>query len=488
MSNKPTFWKHSDVKQPGSIKRVSSQENQTDHMLKKNTRKPRQSGDDDEDKFVEFNNKTEDAWLDDSQTDLEFSINPVETAGMGLSKMNIHPSLPRDLKVSKNYQKRGNRPHLLPRQLSSPQYPTSDIYIPPRTASSSAGISTPSDWTSEGVAESRHSTAMNKEDKHRAKFEEILQSDCPDLENLKKRTWFGCPSYQRPIVWQMLSGYLPPNVARRNDTLNRKRGEYWRFVAQYFKTRHDPDFSSLYHQIHIDIPRTNPAIALFQHMKVQEAFERILYIWAYRNPGSGYVQGINDLVTPFYVVFLGQYVEGEVETADISHLTDETLANTEADTYWCLSKLLDNLHDNYTFAQPGIQMKVHDLRRLVNRMDGVLDEHLERNVVEYLQFSFRWMNNLLMREMPLRRTIRLWDTYLSEPNGFSHFHLYVCAKFLTKWAKVIKSLPDFQAIMLFLQSLPTSRWTDDDIAELVSEAFQLKCLFPKAVTAVAGTT
>ena len=101
-----------------------------------------------QDKFVEFNNKTEDAWLDDSQTDLEFSINPVETAGMGLSKMNIHPSLPRDLKVSKNYHKRGNRPHLLPRQLSSPQYPTSDIYIPPRPASTSAGISTSSDYTS----------------------------------------------------------------------------------------------------------------------------------------------------------------------------------------------------------------------------------------------------------------------------------------------------------------------------------------------------
>ena len=42
--------------------------------------------------------------------------------------------------------------------------------------------------------------------------------------------------------------------------------------------------------------------------------------------------------------------------------------------------------------------------------------------------------------------------------------------------------------MIFLQSLPTTKWTDDDIAELVSEAFQLKCLFPKAVTHVAGTT
>lgn len=36
----------------------------------------------------------------------------------------------------------------------------------------------------------------------------------------------------------------------------------------------------------------------------QEMFERILYIWAMRHPASGYVQGINDLVTPFFVVFL----------------------------------------------------------------------------------------------------------------------------------------------------------------------------------------
>lgn len=37
--------------------------------------------------------------------------------------------------------------------------------------------------------------------------------------------------------------------------------------------------------------------------------------------------------------------------------------------------------------------------------------------VEYLQFAFRWMNNLLMRELPLRCTIRLWDTY-----QVTHYH------------------------------------------------------------------
>lgn len=165
--------------------------------------------------------------------------------------------------------------------------------------------------------------------------------------------------------------------------------------------------------------------------------------------------------------------------------------------------------------------------------------HFRRYEVEYLQFAFRWMNNLLMRELPLRCTIRLWDTYQvwrdpctlhagpslgspaprpagadcseaphpvsisvsasvswagplqnlprplcaqplkgalcsvpalqeagnreaqsqllvrawrpncsfpsqSEPEGFSHFHLYVCAAFLIKWRKEILDEEDFQ--------------------------------------------
>lgn len=37
--------------------------------------------------------------------------------------------------------------------------------------------------------------------------------------------------------------------------------------------------------------------------------------------------------------------------------------------------------------------------------------HLGQHEVRYLQFTFRWMNNLLTRELPLRCTVRLWDTY-----------------------------------------------------------------------------
>lgn len=39
-----------------------------------------------------------------------------------------------------------------------------------------------------------------------------------------------------------------------------------------------------------------------------QSLERILYVWAIRHPASGYVQGINDLVTPFFQIFLSAYI------------------------------------------------------------------------------------------------------------------------------------------------------------------------------------
>ncbi|KAF2976109.1 hypothetical protein EK904_014680 [Melospiza melodia maxima] len=72
-------------------------------------------------------------------------------------------------------------------------------------------------------------------------------------------------------------------------------------------------------------------------------FERILFIWAIRHPASGYVQGINDLVTPFFVVFLSEHVEEDVENFDVTNLSQDVLRSIEADSFWCMSKLLDGI-------------------------------------------------------------------------------------------------------------------------------------------------
>ncbi|VDM41507.1 unnamed protein product [Toxocara canis] len=278
------------------------------------------------------------------------------------------------------------------------------------------------------------------------------------------------------------NGYLPTNFERREVTLARKRQEYWHYVEQYFYTRFEEQHQDTYRQIHIDIPRMCPLIPLFQQKIVQEIFERVLYIWAIRHPASGYVQGINDLVTPFFVVFLSEFIadDAEVGAYSVDQLPREQLDIVEADSFWCVSTLLDTIQDNYTFAQPGIQRKILQLRHLMSRVDRQLHQHLEAHGVEYLQFAFRWMNNLLMREIPLRATIRLWDTYLSERNGFSQFHGYVCAAFLRMWSKQLQAEKDFQGIMILLQNLPTHSWGDQQICELTADAYSLMSVFEGA--------
>eukprot|EP00116_Pleurobrachia_bachei_P006645 sb/3466907/ len=216
------YWRSDTPKKPGSVRRTSE-------LMKKKAR----TRSEDEVKFEEFNNKTDDAWLDDSQTDLEFYVDPRDTAGMGLSKLNIRAALDKP------------RPHLLPRQVK--ESTTTNIYgTAVRPVQTTAGTSSSQFHTNDVDLVKRHT--VNKEEKQKARFSEVFKSDCPDLDAIKKAAWFGCPRQDRPLVWQILSGYLPPNKSRRADTLSRKRSEYWRFVAQYFKTRTDANFASLYHQ------------------------------------------------------------------------------------------------------------------------------------------------------------------------------------------------------------------------------------------------
>jgi len=224
--------------------------------------------------------------------------------------------------------------------------------------------------------------------------------------------------------------------------------------------------------------------------------------------------------------------DADPEEIDPAILPAPVLAAVEADSFWCLSRLLDGIQENYITAQPGIQRSVKRMAELVARIDAPLSEHLATQGVEFMQFAFRWMNCLLMREISVKNTVRMWDTYLvrllfSEmnvgiiddgwaiqqaegPDAFSQFHLYVCSAFLVRWSEKLREmdfqvrrnshwaknhirfsrwLPTFQphqGIIMFLQSLPTQDWTDDEIEMLLSEAFVLNSIWHNAQSHFTG--
>lgn len=301
-----------------------------------------------------------------------------------------------------------------------------------------------------------------------------------ELSDLKTQTWGGIPPSLRALVWPILVGYLPTNKSTRTDVLNRKRKEYINSITRLFRSEKD---ETIWHQIKIDVLRTNPTIKLYSYDTTHRSLEKILYLWAIRHAASGYVQGINDLVTPFFNVFLSHYLVSDIDinTFDPQGLPKELLNVIEADAYWCFTKVLDTIQDNFIHEQPGIIRQITELKNLIKRDEPRLNQHFENEGLDFIQFAFRWMNCMLMREFRLSLIIRMWDTYLSDfPVGFSQFHIYVCCAFLRRFSDHLMSM-EFQDIIMFLQDpSKTEDWGEEDIELMLSEAFVWQSLYENA--------
>lgn len=354
----------------------------------------------------------------------------------------------------------------------------SDASATSRAAADAVGGSTATSEPDENYQKSGH-VSQNRTPYKLQKFQHALDAENVDLNGLRKLSWNGIPNEYRTMVWQLLLGYLPTNKGRRDAALNRKRKEYIDSIPMYFDIT---DFErtvqegETLRQILVDLPRTNPGIPYFHQPSIQKAMERVLYIWAIRHPASGYVQGMNDLLTPLLVVNMFPYVE-DVFRADIGALDPQLVLNVEADSYWCLTKLLDNIQDHYTSSQPGLQRMVLRLEDLITRIDQDLHQHFDEEGLQYMQFAFRWMNCLLLRELPLQAMLRVWDTYLSEERGgFENFHVYVCTVLLKTFKDKLMTM-QFQDILMFLQEVPTNDWGESEIEPVLSQAFILSTLF-----------
>jgi len=322
-------------------------------------------------------------------------------------------------------------------------------------------------------------------------FERVLEAENVNDSELRTLAWRGVPPAMRTQAWQLMCGYVPLNKSRRATTIAKKRKEYTDAIPIYFDTRDSADKTpqelEALRQIQVDLPRTCPDLLFFHSKPVQRMMERILYIWSIRHPASGYVQGMNDVLTPLLIVSTQPYMPApasgvertsvEVLRFDIEVLSAKTLMHIEADAYWKFSKLLDGVQDHYTFSQPGLQRMVLRLEDLMRRTCPALNDHFIEEGVLYMQFAFRWMNCFLLRELPLQCILRLWDTYFAEERaGFESFHVNVCAVLLKTFESKLMEMP-FQDMVLFLQDIPTKDWGEQEMDEMVSQAFVLSTLY-----------
>lgn len=187
----------------------------------------------------------------------------------------------------------------------------------------------------------------------------------------------GIPNELRAEIWQLLLGYLPSNKPSRSHVLKFQRRTYLRLVERYygslpaFPPDDDTEDANLMHIITVDVDRTHPSMIatclvltveatfmnLFYHQSIKEALKRILFLWSKENSHISYFQGLsapwyannlglNDLATPFLVVFLvsrfgglTDYNNEYVSNSNFKAHLMTYLPSIEADSYWCLSKV-----------------------------------------------------------------------------------------------------------------------------------------------------
>ena len=288
------------------------------------------------------------------------------------------------------------------------------------------------------------------------------------LQELERLAWNGVPHHLRPSVWPLLLHYVPPRAARIRETLERRRREYRYAVMGVMgdaafdgdddtECMDDRDAQN-YRQIERDVPRTRGPAVVTADVHIQRRLQRMLFLWSTRHPASGYVQGINDVMLPFLVALAP---------------TDVVDDDAEADAFFCASRMLEVVIEQYTASQREIQRSVRRMRQIVERADAPLARHLDVHEVGFEQFAFRWFNCLLTRELPPPQLLRLWDAYVADVDAFPHLHVCVCAAFLCTWSRELLCMTEFQDIILFLQRPPTAEWTDDDVGLLLSRAHVL---------------
>ena len=98
---------------------------------------------------------------------------------------------------------------------------------------------------------------------------------------------------------------------------------------------------------------------------------------------------MNELLTPFLCVILSEYCELDFEKFGVPEgfekIKETDMKNLEADSYWCFSKLMEKILDNYTPENPGI-------KKSLNKMKQVTSVSIDESRFSCLEFK-RYLSN-----------------------------------------------------------------------------------------------
>ncbi|KAA8493047.1 TBC1 domain family member 22A [Porphyridium purpureum] len=303
---------------------------------------------------------------------------------------------------------------------------------------------------------------------HRKKLETALCRPFVSLDELQGLLWAGASFEQRASLWKFALQYVPCKASRRASVTQRKQQEYCAIRAETQTELLLLD--KALKQIRKDLPRCLPNLPFLRGERVQALQTNVLLAWAKRHPLISYVQGMNDLLVPFLMAFGAECLSDAdtrvdtqmgafFETSDSSVAFEQSLESAsardrlESECYHCMGSLLDLFHNHYTTDQEGIQVQVLGLEQVLQFGDLELSTHLHSfDDLRTIQYAWRWIHGLFLRDFALPIAIRFWDALLSQDRAAASFPLYLGAAVLHNFRGEILALSSFERVLAFLQT------------------------------------
>ncbi|CAF0925791.1 unnamed protein product [Rotaria sordida] len=245
-----------------------------------------------------------------------------------------------------------------------------------------------------------------------------------DVKNLKERIFRGGLESHilRREVWKFLLNYYPWSSTRdeRTELIKKRKSEYhtmkvqWKSISEQQKQKNTlfRDRESL---IEKDVTRTDRTHEYYEgennvHVKL---LHDILMTYNMYNFDLGYVQGMNDLLSPILVIM-----------------------EDEIDTYWCFVGLMSRMEQNFHLDQSHIKSQLSNLYTLLQFIDAELAKYLVENNANNMYFFFRWMLICFKREFSFDDVMYLWEVIWTD-HVCRNFDLLICLAILISQKTVI---------------------------------------------------
>ena len=309
-------------------------------------------------------------------------------------------------------------------------------------------------------------TAYETFESHLDNCEQEIQND---IKKIKKMN--NLPN-NRDLLWQIFLGVLPYQTsANWNKIISEERTSYFetkkKFItndinefiltkkikdkySSYFKfkdilSKEDYEFLDI---IKVDVTRTFQKVELFKQEKIQQTLINILFIFAKKNKGIGYRQGMSDLCAIFlYVIYKQKFLDPsfiEDRKTFLFYLFYSNNEFLEHDTYSLFSRFMlkgymhfflynDEKYLNGDLSKVDNQKKkLLKKDEIINSNDSELkkriylvyyhefplaDKQLYQFMVDKIEpevFIVRWFICAFSREFTLPQLLELWDLILLE--------------------------------------------------------------------------